>query len=143
MKVKLLIFGFIYIFLISWITLSLGLTYSHDGNDIRVPGVDPTFDISFLTGILTTFWSLVTFQVSGMPYIINITFLIISMILLYVVFSDIIVPIIQANHWVVLGISVLIGLIALVTSFIDLLEPLLEFFEGFLGSDAWWKFWRW
>lgn len=131
MKTKIIIFGFVFIFLMSWLTYSLGIDYVSGNDGIQVPALNENVDISFVVGILTTFWSLVTFQVINMPYFINIVFLIINMVLLFVVFQDIIVPIIQANHWVLIGLAIFATVAGLIIGLINKFDDI----------KNWFKFW--
>lgn len=139
MKVKILIFGFVFIFMISWLTLSLDIQYSNNTLGIKIPALSDV-DYNFVFGLFTTYWSLVTFNVIGMPYIVNVIFLIINMILLFVVLSDILIPMLRSNPWVLLGVLILGLLSTLIVGIINFIDPIKDFFDGIINWISSFKF---
>lgn len=110
MKVKIILFSLIFIFVVTFI--ANGLLYSGGHGIDTVPSnVDPSF--FGVVAYIDTYWKLVTFSIPGMPFLFSIVFIIINLLVLWVIIIDVILPLLQSDPWVVIiaSLSVLISLL--------------------------------
>lgn len=142
MKIKILFFGLVFVFIMSWIALSLDIPYSNDNSQITVltnPISSEDFEIMpFIVQLFLTYWSLITFQIGGMPYAISIIFLIINIMIMWVLVSDLVFPLLQSNPWVLLGLVILAAVIALIPLFVEAFKQLIDYLEN-INFDTLWR----